>query len=54
MLWEALLAVAAVHAAPVVLIAQVIIAAGHRGGGVVKNVALSRAGGRGRVGLTSE
>lgn len=34
-LWDALLAVAAVHAVPIVLITKVIITAGHRGGVVM-------------------
>lgn len=48
-LWDALLAVAAVHAVPVVLIAQVIITAGHRGG-VVMNPGCYNMG---RCGLVS-
>lgn len=52
-LWDALLAVAAVHAAPVVLVTQVVVTAGHRGG-VVMDPGRYNTGGSGSVSPLSE
>lgn len=52
-LWDALLTVAAVHAVPVILITQVVITAGHRGG-VSMNPGRHNMGGSGSVSPLSE